>query len=58
MADHPLCEVVVEKTLQDTGQPGRPFFAKVSEVLRLRLFGLLIFKSTNKGNFPDPAEKK
>jgi hypothetical protein len=54
----PIVGVVIEKILQDTGQPGRPFFSKVSEIKRVRLFGVLVYKISTLGNFPEPETKK
>ena len=55
--DFPVIGVVVDKTLKDTGQPGRPFYSKISEIKRVRLFGLLIYKHSALGNFPEPDKK-
>lgn len=54
----PIIGVVIDKTLKDTGQPGRPFFAKVCQTMMIRFLGLLVYKITTNGNFPDPNNKK
>jgi hypothetical protein len=56
--EFPILGVTIDRELKDTGQPGRPFFAKICETMRIRFLGLLIFKTTNKGNFPGPELKK
>jgi hypothetical protein len=56
--EHPIYEVELVKDMKDTGQPGKPFFAKVSETKHIRLFGILIKKVTTTGNFPDPDDRK
>jgi hypothetical protein len=55
--ERPILGVTVEKILHDTGTNGRSFFAKVSEIKRVRLFGVLLFKISITGNFPDPKDK-
>ena len=56
--ERPILSVTVGKKLQDTGTNGRSFFAKVSEIKRVYLFGILVFKISITGNFPDPKEKQ
>ena len=56
--DRPIFSIKVEKEMKDTGQPGKPFFAKISETKSYRLFGILIKKVHTTGNFPDPEEKR
>jgi len=56
--DFPIIGVVVDKTLKDTGQPGRPFFAKVCQTMKIRFLGLLVYKITTNGNFPETESKK
>jgi len=56
--DFPILSVVIDKTLKDTGTSGRPFFAKVCQIMRVRFIGLLVFKKTTNGNFPDSEDKK
>jgi hypothetical protein len=57
MKEFPLLSVIIDRELKDTGQPGRPFFAKVKESTRVRFLGLLIFKTVNNGNFPSSENK-
>lgn len=54
--ERPILEVKVEKTLKNTGTEGRPFFAKIGEILRFRMFGLLVYKHSTESNFPDTTE--
>ena len=55
--DRPIFEVYITKELKDTGQPGRPFYAKVGEYKKYKFLGLLIAKISTIGNFPDPEVK-
>jgi len=56
--DFPVIRVSTERELKDTGQPGRPFFTKAQVIIRVWFFGVLIFKHTNTGNFPEPETKR
>ena len=56
--EFPILGVTVARELKNTGTDQRPFWAKISETMRVRLLGLLIFKHTNSGNFPEPEVKK
>ena len=57
--EFPIIGVVVDKTLKDTSQtPGRPFFAKICQTMRIRFLGLLVYKITTNGNFPEQESKK
>lgn len=58
MKESPIKEVTIEKILQDTGAVGRPFYSKVSEIKRVRFFGILIYKESITGNFPETENKK
>jgi hypothetical protein len=58
LKDHPIVSVLIEKILQDTGVPGRPFYSKVSETKSIRFFGVLVKKITTIGNFPEQDSKK
>jgi hypothetical protein len=55
--EHPVFEVHIEKVLKDTGSPGKPFYSKVAEYKRFKIFGILISKVSITGEFPDPDEK-
>jgi hypothetical protein len=56
--ERPLLDVKDEKVLKNTGTEQRPFWAKVGEYRWIRLMGLLIFRHSSIGNFPDPADKE
>ena len=58
MKNYPIVGVVIEKILQDTGSSGRPFYSKVSEIKKVRLFGVLIYRISTTGNFPEQDSKK
>jgi hypothetical protein len=51
--EFPIVGVVIDKTLKDTGQPGKPFYARICQIMRIRFLGLLVYKITSNGNFPD-----
>jgi len=55
--ERPIYEVEIEKVLKDTGAPNKPFYAKVAEYKRYRLFGILLKKVSVKGDFPDPEDR-
>jgi hypothetical protein len=48
----------LEKILKDTGTSGRPFYALVGKIRRLRIFGLLVYKGNFHSNLPDISEKE
>ena len=52
--EFPILGVTVDRELKNTGTEQRPFLAKIRETMRVRLLGLLIFKTTNSGSFPEP----
>ena len=56
--DHPVLEVIDEKQLKNTGSEQRPFFTKIAETRWVRFLGLLLFKHSSTGNFPDPSDKE
>jgi hypothetical protein len=56
--DRPILSVTVEKTLKDTGTSGRPFYSKIGETKKIRVFGVLVYKLSITGNFPEPIEKE
>jgi hypothetical protein len=53
MKEFPIVGVIIDKTLKDTGQPGKPFYARICQIMRIRFLGLLVYKITSNGNFPD-----
>lgn len=55
--ERPIFSIVTEKVLKNTGTSGKPFYAKVAEHTRTRIFGILIKKVSVVGEFPDPDEK-
>ena len=56
--EFPILSVATERVLKDTGTPGRAFYTKVLETMRIRFLGILIFKTTNSGSFPETENKK
>jgi len=58
MKQFPIVGVTIEKILQDTGSQGRPFYSKVSEIKWVRVFGVLVYKISTLGNFPEQENKK
>jgi hypothetical protein len=56
--EFPIIGVTVDKILKDTGQPGRPFFAKVCQTMKIRFLGLLVYRIIISGNFPEIESKK
>lgn len=56
--EFPILGVTIDRELKNTGTEQRPFFAKIRETMRVRFLGLLIFKTTNSGSFPEPEYKK
>lgn len=55
--ERPILDVDVEKVRVNTGSREKPFYATESETKRVRLFGILLKKHRDHGNFPDPVEK-
>lgn len=56
--EFPILGVTIDRELKNTGTDQRPFWAKIRETLKVRFLGLLIFKTTNSGNFPEQENKK
>jgi hypothetical protein len=56
--ERPILEVKDKKELKNTGTESRPFWARVGQTRWVRLFGILLFKHTSEGNFPDPLDKE
>jgi hypothetical protein len=55
--ERPILDVDDEKVLKNTGTEQRPFWAKIGQNRRIRLFGILIFRHTSTGDFPDQDNK-
>jgi hypothetical protein len=55
--ERPIIDNDLEKVLKDTGTSGRPFYALVKRIRRLRIFGLLVYKGNFHSNLPDISEK-
>lgn len=53
--EHPIRDVDIEKVRVNTGTKDRPFYAILSETKRVRLFGILLNRRKDHGNFPDPV---
>jgi hypothetical protein len=56
--EFPILSIIDDKTLKNTGTDARPFWAKIGITRRIRFFGLLIFKHTSTGDFPEAIDKK
>jgi hypothetical protein len=57
MAEHPIYDVDIEKVRVNTGTKDKPFYATESETKRVRLFGILLKRQKDHGNFPEPVVK-
>ncbi len=51
--ERPILDVDIEKVRVNTGSKDKPFYAVESETKRVRLFGILIKKHKDHGNFPE-----
>ncbi len=56
--ERPILSVDDTKLLKNTGTDAKPFWSKIGEGRRIRLLGILIYRHTSTGNFPDPEDKK
>ena len=54
MARHPICFFSMERTKEriNTASKEKPFYSTVSDVVKVRIFGLLVVKLIDKGSFP------